>query len=105
MREFKSFTIVFVTVFGFNTSLLAWTSSNEGVCYTMDTLCLLSDSISFNSIDNLYEVDCDIIILENDTLKLFPGDTVKFISYLTAPNIIMYAMTIYGCLLAEGTED
>jgi hypothetical protein len=71
----------------------------------MDTLCLLSDSISFNTADNLYEVDCDIIILSNDTLKLLPGDTIKFISYLTPPNIIMYTMTVYGCILAEGTAE
>ena len=86
-------------------NLFAWNSSNESVCYTMDTLVQLSDSISYNPIDQMYEVDCDIIIQGNDTLQLFPGDTVKFISYLTPPYIIMHTLTVYGCLLAEGTAD
>ncbi len=47
----------------------------------MDTLVILSDDISYNSIDEMYEVDCDIIILENDTLKILPGEIVKFLSH------------------------
>jgi hypothetical protein len=105
MKTLKSFFLIVVIIIISKTSLFAWTSSNEGVCYTMDTLCYLSDSISFNTSDNLYEVDCDIIILSNDTLKFLPGDTVKFISYLTPPNIIMFTLTVYGCLLAIGTAD
>jgi len=93
--------ILFVSI----QNLSAWTSSNEGVCYTMDTLVMLSDDIIYNTIDQMYEVDCDIIILENDTLKLLPGDTVKFISYLTPPYIIMYTMRVYGCLLAIGLAN
>jgi len=101
----KKLILLLAILFSINYSLSAWTSSNEGVCYTMDTLVLLSDSISYNQTENMYEVDCDIIILENDTLKLLPGDTVKFISYLTPPYIIMYTMRVYGCLLAVGSAD
>jgi hypothetical protein len=105
MKTLKFFFLLYLIIICTKTSLFAWTSSNAGVCYTMDTLCLLSDSISFNQAANRYEVDCDIIIMENDTLKFFPGDTILFISHLTPPNIIMYTVTIYGCLLAIGTAD
>lgn len=101
----KKLILLIIFLISINFSLTAWTSSNEGVCYTMDTLVLLSDSISYNSNDQMYEVDCDIVIMENDTLKLLPGDTVKFISYLTPPNIIMFTMRIQGCLLAVGSAD
>jgi len=83
-----------------NLNLSAWTSSNEGVCYTMDTLCLLSDDISYNTIDEMYEVDCNIIILENDTLKIQLGETVKFL-FLTSKR----GIKIYGCLIALGSID
>jgi len=85
-------------------NLFAWTSSNEGIGYTMDTLCLLSDSISYNQVDQMYEVDCDIVILENDTLRILAGEIVKFLSY-TFPTTINYGITIYGCFIAIGEND
>ncbi|MCB2218935.1 MAG: T9SS type A sorting domain-containing protein [Bacteroidetes bacterium] len=85
-------------------SLFAWTSSNEGVCYTMDTLVQLSPDISYNTNDEMYEVDCDIVILENDTLKILPGETVKFFSY-AIPYTVKRGIKIYGCLIAEGEPD
>lgn len=104
MKFLRSF-LIFITVICFNSNLLAWTSSNEGVCYTMDTLCFLSDSINFNSIDNLYEVNCNIVILNSDTLKLIPGDTIKFIQILAPPIFIKYNLIIYGNLQAIGNKD
>lgn len=95
--------IVFLLLLKYN--LFAWISSNEGVAYTMDTLCLLSDSISYNSIDEMYEVDCDIIILENDTLIILPGEIVKFISISGPPQTFRNGIKIYGCIIAEGTKD
>jgi len=94
--------LLFITLTRFN--LLAWTSSNEGVCYTMDTLCILSDGISYNAADEMYEVDCDIIILENDTLKILPGEIVKFFSYAN-PYTVRRGIKIYGCFLAIGLAD
>jgi len=74
--------------------LFAWTSSNQGVCYTMDSLCTLTDSI-FSTGDQQYEVHCNIIILSNDTLKLRPGEVIDFIGH--------WGILIYGCLRAIGT--
>ena len=71
----------------------------------MVTLCPFSDSISYNPGAQTAEIDCYIVILGNGTLQLFPGYTLKFIRYLTPPYIIMYTLTVYGCLLAEGTAD
>jgi len=86
-------------------NLSAWTSSNEGVCYTMDTLVQLSNDITYNAIEQMYEVDCDIIILENDTLKIYPGEIVEFISFSGPPQTFRYGIKIYGCILAEGTKE
>jgi hypothetical protein len=83
-------------------SLFAWTSSNEGVCYTMDTLVQLSPDISYNTNDEMYEVDCDIIILDNDTLLISPGETVHFFDYWGTNR---YDIVIYGCILAIGSEN
>ena len=78
----------------------AWTSSNEGICYTMEMLCELSDSITFihNDTAKYYEVKDDIIILENDTLRLVAGEELLFLDMIRRMSVI-----IYGCLLAEGT--
>ncbi|MBC8487746.1 MAG: hypothetical protein H8D45_17085 [Bacteroidetes bacterium] len=65
----KIIILLFTFLVAVNFNLKAWTSSNEGVACTMDTLVILSDDISYNSIDEMYEVDCDIVILENDTLN------------------------------------
>jgi hypothetical protein len=70
----------------------------------MDTLCLLSNDINYNTIDEMYEVDCDIIILENDTLKILPGEIVKFFSYAN-PYTVRRGIKIYGCFLAIGLAD
>ena len=100
----KNLILLLTILIAVNFNLYAWTSSNEGVCYTMDTLCLLSDSVSYNQIDEMYEVDCDIIILENDTLRILPGETVKFLSE-TFPFTVSYGITIYGCLIAIGEKN
>lgn len=104
MKPLRSFILIFLALGIAKTSLYAWTSSNEGICYTMDTLCILSDDISYNAADEMYEVDCDIIILENDTLKILPGEIVKFFSYAN-PYIVKRGIKIYGCLLAIGSDD
>jgi hypothetical protein len=104
MKTLKSFLLIFVIILNTKTSIFAWTSSNEGVCYTMDTLVQLSPDITYNETDQMYEVDCDIIILENDTLKILPGEIVKFFSYAN-PYTVKRGIKIYGCFLAVGSED
>ena len=71
----------------------------------MDTLVQLSNDITYNTIDQMYEVDCDIIILENDTLKILSGEIVVFISFAGPPQTFRYGIKIYGCILAEGTKE
>lgn len=104
MKTLKSLFLIIAITLSINTSLFAWTSSNEGVCYTMDTLVQLSPDITYNATDQMYEVDCDIVILQNDTLKILPGETVKFFSYAN-PNTVRRGIKIYGCFLAIGSED
>lgn len=104
MKTFRLFFLVLAIVLVTNLSLKAWTSSNEGVCYTMDTLVQLSTDITYNATDQMYEVDCDIIILENDTLKILTGEIVKFFSYAN-PYTVRRGIKIYGCFLAVGSED
>jgi len=70
----------------------------------MDTLVMLSDSIIYNTTDQMYVVDCDIIILENDTLKILPGEIVKFLSYSGGPPI-RFEIIVYGNLIAIGEKD
>ena len=101
MKTLKSLFLLFVIILSTNTSLFAWTSSNEGVCYTMDTLTILSPNITFNSSTGMYEVHDNIIILENDTLKILPGEILKF----TSPNYPYYGIKIYGCFVAIGSKD
>jgi hypothetical protein len=103
MKTNKYLFLVYAFLFVYN-NLFAWTSSNEGVCYTMDTLVQLSPDISYNAIDEMYEVDCDIIILENDTLRILPGETVKFLSYPGGPPV-RYEVIIYGNLKAIGEKE
>ncbi|MEZ5198137.1 MAG: T9SS type A sorting domain-containing protein [Bacteroidales bacterium] len=84
----------------------AWTSSNEGVCYTMDTLSLLSDSISYNQVDQKYEIACDIVILENDTLKISPGQYIYFIMVIQPPSIWeYYGIKVFGTFKALGQKS
>ena len=85
-----------IIIFIVNLHLFAWTSSNTGILYEMDDLCALSDSISYNSGSDLYDITCNITILQNDTLKLNPGETVKF--YQTG-------IDIYGTIKALGEFD
>jgi len=89
----------------FIVTLYGWQSSNDGSLYTMDDLCSLSDSISFNSETLQYEVRCDIIIMGNDTLKIHHGEVVKFFVFHEPGNEILYEIRIYGCLKAAGTEE
>ena len=104
--KIKKIILLFSILFSFNFNLSAWTSSNEGVCYTIDTLCLLSDSISYNQIDQKYEVACDIIILENDTLRINPGQYLYFIMVIQPPIIWeYYGIKIFGTLLAIGESN
>jgi len=105
MRPKKS-TLLLIILLLIKTNIFAWTSSNEGVGYTIDTLCILSDSINYNPIDELYEVQCDIVILENDSLILNAGEVIKFIVYFNPPqSSIYYGIIIYGTLKAIGTAN
>jgi hypothetical protein len=104
MNSKKSLLLILLLISLARLNLFAWTSSNEGICYTMDTLCILSDDISYNAADEMYEVDCDIIILENDTLIILPGEIVKFFSYAN-PYTVRRGIKIYGCFLAIGLAD
>jgi hypothetical protein len=101
MKAFKLFFLVLSIVLLASTSLQAWTSSNEGVCYTMDTLVQLSLDITYNATNQMYEVDCDIIILENDTLNILPGEIVKFFH----STFNYYGIAIHGCLIALGNQN
>lgn len=85
----------------FNCRLSAWTSSNEGVCYTMDTLTALSPHISYNSATGMYELNTHITILENDTLLVNPGEILKFVK----ESYPFYGIKIYGCIVAIGSKD
>lgn len=97
----KKIILLFAIIISINFNLSAWTSSNEGVCYAMDTLTILSPYISYNSSTGMYELNTHITILENDTLKIKPGEILKFIKE-TYP---FYGIKIYGCLLAIGSKD
>ena len=81
----------------------SWTSSNNGESYTMDDLVTLSDSISFNDSLRIYEIRCNIIILENDSLFLDRYNKLHFIPILYGP-WIFYGMKIYGYLEAIGAK-
>ena len=85
--------------------LFSWISSNEGLNYTMDDLCVLSDSISFNYSLMQYDVQCDIIVMENDTLTFEPGQTIEFHALHLVGHNIFYGLWIYGCLEAIGTDE
>ena len=85
--------------------LLAWISSNEGLNYTIDELYTLSDSISYNDTLSQYDVECDIYILENDTLSIEPGQIIEFHALHLVGHNIFYGFWIYGCLKAIGTEE
>jgi len=100
----KKLILLLAILISINYSLSAWTSSNEGVCYTMDTLVMLSDDIIYNTTDQMYEVNCDIVILENDTLKFLPEDMVIFIGS-AGPPTYKIGIIIYGCIIAEGTKE
>jgi len=90
--------VLIVAVYG-------WQSSNEGNLYHMDDLCSLSDSICFNDTTSQYEVRCDIVIMESDTLKINAGEIVKFCELHLPQNTIFYGIKIYGNLNALGEED
>ena len=85
--------------------LFSWTSSNQGLNYTMDDLCSLSDSISYNDSLSQYNVECDINILENDTLIINPGQIVEFIMLIQIGNTEFYGIKIYGKIEAIGEEQ
>jgi hypothetical protein len=87
-------------VLALNTSLLAWTSSNEGVCYNLDTLDLLSDSIYFDSSENRFVAFCNISILENDTLIINSGQSLMFLELGG-----YWGIKIYGLFSAIGNKD
>jgi hypothetical protein len=101
MNAFKYFYLALLIILIYNSSLKAWTSSNEGVCYTMDTLTALSPNIVFNPGAGMYEITTNIIILENDTLKILPGEILKFLDN----NNVYRGIKIYGCLISIGNPD
>jgi hypothetical protein len=88
--------VLLAAYFSLKSTLFAWTSSNEGVCYTMDTLTILSDDIVYNNSTQMYDINTSIIILENDSLFIMQGETLNFLGY--------YYIRIYGYLNAVGTE-
>lgn len=88
--------IFFVIIALLGMELYAWTSSGSGVKYEMDDITALSDSVSFNLSQNLYDITCGITILQGDTLKINPGEALKF--YRTR-------LTVYGVLIAVGEAD
>jgi hypothetical protein len=106
MNPKKSLFLIILFTILVNFNLIAWTSSNEGVCYTMDTLCSLSDSITFNEGLQRYEIGCNIIILENDTLKINPGQYLFFLMVIQPPYIWeYYGIKIFGTLCAIGESN
>jgi hypothetical protein len=101
MNPKKSLLLIILIIFLTRFNLLAWTSSNEEVCYTMDTLTSLSPNINYNYETGMFEVHENIVILENDTLLILPREIVKFIQYFTSYR----GLRIYGNLIAIGTKD
>ncbi|MBM3435059.1 MAG: T9SS type A sorting domain-containing protein [Bacteroidetes bacterium] len=102
----KSDFLVFSMVLALNTSLFAWTSSNEGKCYTLDTLDLLSDSIYFDTSEERFVAFCNLIILENDSLIIDAGQSLMFLEYVIPPGIFeYYGIEMYGTMLAIGEKD
>lgn len=85
MNPMKSLLLIllFVSLTRFN--LFAWTSSNEGVCYTMDTLTSLSPNINYNYETGMFEVHENIVILENDT-EILPTTTNYLVLNNNYPN-------------------
>lgn len=105
MKASKSLSLIIVITLSIKTSLFAWTSSNEGVCYSLDSLALLSDSIYYNDTSKVYVSFCHINILANDTLKINEGEILMFLMDLQPGNYIFYGINIYGTLLAYGTKS
>ena len=105
MKTLKSFFLIIIITLSINTSLFAWTSSNEGVCYTMDTLCTLSDSITYNEELQRYEIGCNIVILENDSLKITPGQYLFFLEGSPPYFWDHYGIIIFGNLKAIGQDN
>lgn len=96
-RCFQSGTqYIFIFLLLLHFDSFSFTTSNTGIIYEMSDFEALSDSVSFNSASNLYDIICNITILDNDTLKLNPGETLKFYST---------GLRIYGTLKAIGEED
>jgi hypothetical protein len=104
MKTLKSFILIFVIILSTKISLFAWTSSNEYIAYNLETLTILSDSIYFDNEDSLYVAFCHINILENDTLIISAGETLKFLKYYYPGNYVYYGINIYGTLLALGSD-
>ncbi|MCD4678524.1 MAG: T9SS type A sorting domain-containing protein [Desulfobacula sp.] len=63
----------------------------------MDTLVILGEDIYYNSSNQMYELNCNIIILENDTLMVFPGEILNFLYH--------YYIKVSGVLIAIGNEE
>lgn len=86
-------------------NLFAWTSSNEGVCYSLDSLSTISDSVYYSENEDLFISFCHLNILENDTLMISEGERLKFLMNLQPGNYIFYGINIYGTLLAIGNAN
>jgi hypothetical protein len=63
----------------------------------MDTLTSLSPDIAYNLTTGMYEINTSIIILENDTLLISPGEILNFMGH--------FYIRIEGLLIAIGTKN
>ncbi len=97
--------ILFVLIIIVFKNTYAWTSSNEGIAYTMEMIDQETEYISFNNTTSQYEIWCDIEILENDTLIINPGENLKFCNAKNEGKSTSYGMEIYGTFLAIGTKE
>ena len=77
----------------------AWTSSNQGTNYTLEDIALLTDDINYIG-NSQYDISCDIIILENDTLTLNEGEELLFLESGNS-----YGVTVEGTLKANGIYE
>jgi len=82
-------------------NLYCWQSPNEGNSYTIEYLSAINDSITYVEADNRYEIICDLIIMEADTLIINSGMEIKLYSRFGASE----GIKVLGTLLALGTED
>jgi hypothetical protein len=106
MKTFKSFFLIIAITLSINTSLYAWTSSNEGVCYTLDSINSLTDSIYLDTNENRFVAACDLIILENDSLQIIAGQELMFLEVFSPPqDWFFYGIKVFGVFIAIGEKN